>query len=252
MSELKIHKNNPTCENKYYFVHEIQSSIANDFIKKFHYSHKVVPNSKLHLGIFSKTNNKLDGVLSFGYPMNPKSTPQKIVKNSNYTEMYELNRMAMDDNAPKCSESQAIGLCIKWLKRYQPEIKWLLSFSDGKEGNVGVIYQATNWVYLGYNVSDSFYQLDDQVMHNVQIWHKFKEGKPDVNTMDEVYKTFENVKKIKSRQYIYVYKLTDEALDYVHTPQPYPKKNTEPKIIQEIIYKEGGQILEKKRVVNYI
>jgi hypothetical protein len=239
-------------ENKQYFTKEIGSKIANEFIKKFHYSHKVVSNSKLHLGIFNKTNSRLEGVLSFGYPMNPKSTPQKIVKNSNYTEMYELNRMAMDDEAPKLSESQAIGICIKWLKKYQPHIKWLLSFSDGKEGNVGTIYQATNWTYLGYNISDSFYQLDNQIMHNVQIWHKFKEGKPNVNTMDELYKNFSNVKKIKSRQHIYVFKLTKEDLEYINEIQPYPKKETEPKIIQEVIYKENGIILNKKRIINYI
>lgn len=241
------------CENKNYIVKQIHSDIANRFIKEFHYSHKVVSNSKLHLGIFSKDNiDILCGVLSFGYPMNPKRTPQKIVNNSTYLEMYELNRMAMDDKMPKCSESQAIGICIKWLKRYRPEIKWLLSFSDGKEGNVGIIYQATNWDYLGYNISDSFFDLDGTILHNVQIWHKFKEGKPDVNTMDELYKAFNNVKKIKSRQHIYVFNLTDSELDYARSKMPYPKKDSEPKIIQETIYKQDGVILKHKKNINYI
>ena len=50
--------------------------------------------------------------------------------------MMELNRMAMTDEAPKLSESQAISLSLKYIKRFMPNIKWLLSFSDGKEGNL--------------------------------------------------------------------------------------------------------------------
>ncbi|URZ16907.1 hypothetical protein [Clostridium felsineum] len=241
-----------TTENKTYYMQKIDSKTANTLVKQYHYSHKVVSNSKLHLGVFSKNTTALMGVLSFGYPMNPKSTPQKIVKGSTHNEMYELNRMAMTDIAPKFSESQAIGLAVKWLKRYQPEIKWLLSFSDGKEGNVGTIYQATNWDYLGYKISDSFFQLDDQLLHNVQIWHRFKEGKPEVNTMQELYKHFNNVKKIKSRQHIYVFNLTKGHLPYRLELHPYPKKENEPRIVQEIIYKENGVILPKKQVRKYI
>ena len=39
-------------ENKYYYMTEIDAKVARDLIKKYHYSHKVVPNSKLHLGVF--------------------------------------------------------------------------------------------------------------------------------------------------------------------------------------------------------
>ena len=41
----------------------IPSKIANSFIKKHHYSGKVVNNSKLHFGAF--LDNQLHGVLSF-------------------------------------------------------------------------------------------------------------------------------------------------------------------------------------------
>ena len=68
--------------------------------------------------------------------------------------MYELNRMAMLDEAPKLCESQAIGLSIKWIRKHKPHIKWLLSFSDGKQGNVGIIYQATNYAWgLDYQIA---------------------------------------------------------------------------------------------------
>ena len=48
-------------------VKVIPSKIANEFVKKYHYSGKVVPKSNLHFGCF--LDNKLHGVLSYGSPM---------------------------------------------------------------------------------------------------------------------------------------------------------------------------------------
>jgi hypothetical protein len=44
-------------------VKVIPAKIANEFVKKHHYSGKVAPNSKIHFGAF--LDNKLHGVLSF-------------------------------------------------------------------------------------------------------------------------------------------------------------------------------------------
>ena len=56
--------------NKNYVCREIPAKVARDIVKKYHYSHKVVPNSNLHLGIFDKQSNELVGALQFGPPMN--------------------------------------------------------------------------------------------------------------------------------------------------------------------------------------
>ena len=159
--------------------------------------------------------------------------------------------MAMTDEAPKLSESQAISLSLKYIKRFMPHIKWLLSFSDGKEGNVGTIYQATNWVYLGFRESNSFYELDGTIWHSVQIWHKFKEGKPDVTTMSELDNHFSNISQLVSRQHIYVMPLS-ENIEFLLEKHPYPKKETEPRIVRRTIIKKDGEMLPKKQIINYI
>ena len=230
--------------NKNYYVDEVGVKVARELVKKYHYSKKVVPNSKLHLGIFSNETDELIGVLQYGTPMNAKSTPGSLVVGSTQDDMYELNRMAMLDSAPKLCESQAIGLTFKWIKRFKPQIKWLLSFSDGKQGNVGVIYQATNWDYYGYRLSDSFYRLDGEIWHSVQIWHKYRQGKPDVTIMDELYKNYANVSKIQARQHIYIFPLV-KGLQFTREKKPYPKKETEPLIVKEIVYKQNGVVLGK-------
>ena len=45
----------------------IPAKVANNFVKKHHYSGRVVNNSILHFGAF--LDNKLHGVLSYGNPM---------------------------------------------------------------------------------------------------------------------------------------------------------------------------------------
>ena len=42
----------------------IPSKTANEFVKRYHYSGKVVQNSTLHLGAF--LNGKLGGVMQYG------------------------------------------------------------------------------------------------------------------------------------------------------------------------------------------
>lgn len=121
----------------------IPSKIANEFIRKHHYSGKVVNNSKLHFGVF--LDNKLHGVMSYGSPLD-KSKVLGLVKNTKWSEMIELNRMAFDDCLPKYSESRAISLSIKLLKKNAPHIKWILSFADATSCGDGTIYRASNFV----------------------------------------------------------------------------------------------------------
>jgi hypothetical protein len=69
-----------------------------------------------------------------------------LVKNTKWNEMLELNRMAFDDYLPKNSESRAISIAIKLLKKEAPHIKWILSFSDGVQCGDGTIYRASGFI----------------------------------------------------------------------------------------------------------
>ena len=59
--------------------------------------------------------------------------------------MIELNRMAFSDVLPRNSESRAISLAIKWIKKNAPHIEWIVSFADGTQCGHGTIYQAANF-----------------------------------------------------------------------------------------------------------
>lgn len=123
-------------------VKVIPANIANEFVKKHHYSGKVVPNSKLHFGAF--LDNRLHGVMSYGSPM-MKSKALIMVENTGWNEMLELNRMAFDSFLPKNSESRCIAISIKLIKKNAPHIKWILSYSDGTQCGDGTIYRASGF-----------------------------------------------------------------------------------------------------------
>jgi hypothetical protein len=114
----------------------IPSRVANDFIKKNHYSGKVMQNSSLHFGAF--LDDILHGVMSFGSPIDKRKVLNLVNTdntniNSKWNEMLELNRMAFDEVLPKYSESRCISIATKLIKKNAPHIKWILSFADGTQ-----------------------------------------------------------------------------------------------------------------------
>lgn len=124
-------------------VKVIPSSVANPFMKKHHYSGKVVNNSCLHFGCF--LDNALHGVLSYGPSLDKKKIMQ-LVEGTGWNEFLELNRMAFDDYLPRNSESYCIGKTLRMIRKNAPQIKWVISFADGCSCGDGTIYRASNFV----------------------------------------------------------------------------------------------------------
>ena len=126
-------------------VKPIKSSIANEFVKKHHYSGKVV-NSQLHFGCF--LNGVLGGVMSFG-PSLDKRHIQGLVKDTPFNDFLELNRMAFSDLLPRNSESRCLSIAFKMIRKYYPNIKWIVSFADGCQCGDGTIYRASGFKLTG-------------------------------------------------------------------------------------------------------
>jgi hypothetical protein len=142
-------------------VKVIPSKIANEFVKKHHYSGKVVPNSTLHFGAF--LDNKLHGVLSYGASMDKRKI-LPLVENTKWNEMLELNRMAFDDYLPKNSESRCISISIKLIKQNAPHIKWILSYSDGTQCGDGTIYRAGGFILTGVKENKTILEWNGKII----------------------------------------------------------------------------------------
>ena len=188
-------------------VKVIPSKIANEFVKKNHYSGKVVPNSTLHFGCF--LDNSLHGVMSYGNCINKKGTIN-LVENTGWNEFIELNRMAFNDYLPKYSESRCIAISIKLIKKNAPHIKWIISFADGTQCGDGTIYRASGFKLVGIvdNTALRINPKTGEAVHVIQAHHL---------KISSEFRTWEAFKG-KQLKYIYLIdksmKITKEILPF--------------------------------------
>ncbi len=127
---------------KQIIVKAIKTKAAREFVKKNHYSGKVVQNSNLHFGCF--LNGVLGGVMQFGSSLD-KRKMLGLVENTGWNEFLELNRMAFSDLLPRNSESRCLAIAIRLIKKHYPHIKWIISFADGGQCGDGTIYRASGF-----------------------------------------------------------------------------------------------------------
>ncbi len=188
-------------------VRTIPPKIANDFMKRNHYSGKVVPNSQLHFGAF--LNGRLHGVLQYGPSINKKGTIN-LVANTKWNDFIELNRMAFDSALPKNSESRCIAITIRLIKKHAPHIKWIISFADATQCGDGTIYRASGFKLVGIadNTAIRVDPATGEKMHVIQAHHKKRT------------KEFKGWTPLQGKQLKYVYlidknaKLTHEVLPF--------------------------------------
>ena len=170
---------------KQIIVKVIPSKIANEFVKKNHYSWKVVPNSQLHFGCF--LNWILGGVLSY-WPSTDKSKLIWLVEWTQRNEFIELNRMAFSDLLPRNSESRCIAITIRMIKKQAPHIKRIISFADWCQCWDWTIYRAS-WFELSWIKVNTWLRIDENWKVHSQV--SFSAHRPN-----EMWK-FREMKKIE-------------------------------------------------------
>lgn len=159
-------------------VKVIPSSVANDFIRKHHYSKKIVNNSKIHFGAF--LDGELHGVMSFGCSLD-KSKIIGLVKGTKWNGFLELNRMAFDDYLPRNSESRCISYAMKLIKKNAPHVKWIISFADGCQCGDGTIYRASGFVLTMIKENEALYRLPSgEVIHQLTLQSAPRQPRPEL------------------------------------------------------------------------
>ena len=160
----------------FFDVREINKYVALDMIQKYHYSNTLPKLNKYFLGFYE--NDVLQGVITLGWGTRPLHTIKKIFPTLGTQDYLEIGRMCMTDEMERGSESQMIKACIKWLKRNHKEIKVLFTWADGMLGKCGYVYQASNFMYIGYSDTD-IYIKDGYKIHPRQTRALFKRDEND-------------------------------------------------------------------------
>jgi hypothetical protein len=207
-----------------YTIDLIDTNLAKKLIKENHYSHSWTP-SRYSLGLFDGEN--LIGVAVYGFPVG-RQTVKSITPNLENKDVLELKRLWLVDEAPKNSESYFIGKTFDWLRK-NTNIKVLVSYSDPMANHLGTIYQATNWLYQGNNLSlgqGYLHKINGKLANQRSVCVVYKTIKRE--ELLKIDPNYERVKIKKKHRYVYILHKKDRKKiisELKHKPMPYPKDN---------------------------
>lgn len=195
---------------------------ANEIIRANHYSKKTATDAVTRICFGVWMSGKLVGVLQFGYAMNPQSCGS-VVAGTKLNGYLELNRMWLNDEAPKNTESKAISFAIKIIKRRMPLVEWIQSFADERCKRLGVVYQAANFGYYGHHVS-KFWWFNGEWIHNSIVTNGSRKAKARLESQN----IHEKAETVELRQFRYIYWIQKRARKRcLLKEQAYPKHAAE-------------------------
>jgi len=191
----------------------ITSQRANELVKKLHYSGKVTQNSQIHIGVF--IGAQLLGAMQFG-PSIDKHRMRPLVADTAWNGFIELNRLAFDERLPRNSESRALGIAMKMLRKHRPSLEWVVSFADGTRCGDGTIYRASGFVLTGIKRNTGMLQMPDgSVIASKSLNNKIG---PDGRYLSAHAKKHD-VKPLEGYQLRYVYFLNKHARSRLTVPE---------------------------------
>lgn len=149
---------------------QISSQMARPIIEEGHYSH-YMPQSYLCLGFYY--DNWLATVIVYGPPVG-RNVAGSVFEGGTERNVWELVRLFSYDWAGKNSESRAISLSFKYIKKNHSEVVALISYADPFEGHQGGIYKATNWRFEGrFDYSYPVILVDGKQRHPRGLYSEF-------------------------------------------------------------------------------
>ena len=107
----------------------------------FHYA-KSVPSVQYGYNVYQ--DGEWCGVILFG---SGATINIAVAMDAVQGEVLELVRVAL--NGKQAHTSKCVAAALKALHKEAPHVKMVVSYADQNQGHFGVIYQATNWLYLG-------------------------------------------------------------------------------------------------------
>lgn len=182
---------------------------------KFHYA-KSTPQIRLGYSVFND-KNEWCGVVLFSNGANPHIASEFGLVQG---QVVELVRVAL--NGKQHSTSRILGRALKLLKKDAPLVKIVVSYADRNQDHVGVIYQATNWYYIGEYAKERGIILKGKLTHRRSINKKY-----GTSTLSWLRKNVDkNAEIITGKSKIkYVFPLHEsERKKLRDRSKPYPKK----------------------------
>lgn len=200
-----------------YKVEPISRRSAMEIIIRDHYLHRIAPCS-VAFGLI--LDGAIKGVVTYG---TPSSAPLRrgIAGVEHALNVVELTRLWVCDSVPRNGESFLIGRSIAHAGK---EI--VVSFAEPEMGHLGIVYQATNWIYTGLSAKRTNWTVDGLQSHCQTLADRY--------TASEIREAFGERFSLQPRprkhRYVYINAKgirRAQLLAALRYPSlPYPKKTT--------------------------
>jgi len=182
-------------------VKKISRDVAEKIILEYEWL-GTMSNTSKHYGIFF--GNVCGGVVCYG---NNCTANFNVPKEFGLTikEVWTLARGACTHWTPKGSASKLIAQSLKLFKQDVPEAQVVIAYSDTNAGEIGTVYQATNWYYIGKgnHHTVNFYnkklgrKFDERMLHNLKEQWKCTRGEARQRLLDAGWEIEEKAVKHK-------------------------------------------------------
>lgn len=122
-------------------LQQVHSTELDRWIKERHYLHSTPAGAILRLEFLNDDRTRI-GAMMWGRPISSKIDQSHIL---------ELTRMYFVEESPKNTESYALAMARRYIRRHYPHIRGLIAYSSTAEKHQGTIYQADGW----FKISES-------------------------------------------------------------------------------------------------
>jgi len=149
-----------------YKVKKIDRSECEEYVLNIHYA-KRWPSVSYAFGLFFE--EELCGIITYGTP--PSAPLKRGIAGDEYKmDILELNRLCLKYNR-KNEASILVGRSLKLL----PQNKIVVSFADTDQKHLGVVYQATNFLYCGLSAKRTDWKVKGKEhLHGQTIADEFR------------------------------------------------------------------------------
>jgi len=142
---------------------------AKHAVLRWHYSHTMPAAKLVRVGVWE--DGRFVGAILYGSGANRHLARPFGLKG---TEACELVRVALASGR-KHPTSRCLAISLKLLQRQSPGLQLVVSYADTKEGHLGVIYQATNWLFLGGS-SQPYLKVLGKIEHPRSLYDRYGRG----------------------------------------------------------------------------
>lgn len=182
----------------------------------FHYA-KRVPVGVVAFNVYEE--EEWCGVIVYGYGANPHIA---AIYDKWPGQVLELVRVAL--NGKQKTTSECVAASLKMIKKFCPMVDMIVSYADVDQGHTGVIYQATNWIYVGKmnEGAKTDFVVKGKKMHPKSVWGKgWKESLEWIRANIDINAT----QTITKGKHKYLFPLNKKIRKKVEClRQPYPKE----------------------------